>query len=335
MKNNLNILNFDNNVKFIMINKFLNHYILFLTFYNIHYFNSNSFSYFKKIFLDYNYFSYFSFVNSKKNYLFYYIMFKKQNSLMKKKFNLYNSLHPVYYRKKLKKKLTDFNINNLNKVSNTSLLKFINVLNGKKKFRKTILLNRIFFNYLNFNKFKTSKKLSKNIFLNSKLALIKIILKLEYSIFYLLTNTNIVKSFSDLKKLLQMSFLVLNRKPIFKVNYSLKSGDILEFNLNYKMFNYIQKFKDLSLKYTYKLRTKLWFKIKNYNKFKINYNDTKLANSLLKNNILFKNNIPNYLEIDYLSLTIIVLYNSYNFQIYNYSLKKLLVLYLFKLYNWK
>lgn len=335
MKNDLNILNFNNNVKFILVNKLFNYYILFLTFYSVNYLLNNSFNYFKKIFIDYNFFSYFNISNSKKASLYHYIMFKKQNSLMKKKYNLYNSLHPVYYRKKLRKKITDFNINNINSTTSSSILKFINVLSGKKKYRKTILLNRMFFNYLNFNKFKTSKKLSKTIFLNSKLALIRILLKLEYSLFYVITNTNIVKSYSDLKKLLQMSFIFLNRKPVYKTNYNLQPGDVLEFSLNYKMFNYIQKFKDLSVKYTFKLRTKLWFKIKSYSRIKINYNENKLAHSLLKNNILFKNNIPSYLEIDYTTLTIIVLYSSYNYQMYNYSLKKLLVLYLFKLYNWK
>lgn len=334
MENNLNILKFNNNIKFILINKMLNYYILFLSYYAVNYLSINSFNFFKKVFIDYNFFNFFKITNSKYESLFYYIMFKKQNSLMKKKFNLYNSLHPVYYRKKSKKKISDYS-NSEYLYSSNSQCKFLNVLNGKKKFRKTILLNRIFFNYLNFNKFKTSKKLSKNIYLNSKLALIKIILKLEYSIKYIITNTNIIKSFTDLKKLLQMSYVYLNRTPIFKVNYSLKVGDILEFSLNYKLFNYIQKFKDLSLKHTFKLRSKLWFKIRSYSKIKINYNEKKLTNSLLKNNILFKNNIPNYIEIDYLTLTIIMLFNSYNYQIYNYTVKKLLVLYLFKLYNWK
>ena len=332
MEYNLNILKFTNNNKFALINKLINFYAIFLSFYSLNFILNTTFSYFKKIFVDYNFFTFLTFTSSKKNSLYYFIMFKKQNSLMKKKYNLYNSLHPVYYKKRLKKKITD-NTHTLIKFN--SGLKFLNVLNGKKKMRKTILLNRMFLNYLNFNRFKTSTKLSKNIFLNSKLILIKILLNLEYSLFYIITNTNFIKSYTDLKKLLQMSFIFLNRKPIFKVNKILKSGDILEFSLNYKMFNYIFKFKELTLKHIFKLRTKLWFKIKSYNKLKINYNDNKLANRLLTNNLLFKNNIPMYLEIDYITLTIIVLFNSYDYKIYNYSIKKLLVLYLFKLYNWK
>lgn len=335
MENNLNILKLNNNIKFMLLNKVFNYYILFLTYYTVNYLSVNSFNFFKKIFIDYNFFNLFKITNSKHESLFYYIMFKKQNSLMKKKYNLYNSLHPVYYRKKIKKKITDSAITTPYNYTNNYTPKFLNVLNGKKKYRKTILLNRLFFNYLNFNKFKTSKKLSKNIYLNSKLALIKIFLKLEYSIMYIVTNTNIIKSFKDLKKLMQMSFIYLNRVPVYKPNYSLNPGDVLEFTLNYKFFNYIQRFKELSLKHTFKLRSKLWFKIKNYNKLKINYNENKLSNTLLKNNLLFKNSIPTYLEVDYLTLSIVVLYNCYNYQIYNYTIKKLLVLYLFKLYNWK
>jgi len=329
------MLRVKNSLNLVVLNNLINYYMIFMSYFIVNYLLSNTFNFFNRIFINYNFFEYFNLLNNKKAYLFYYIMFKKQNSLMKKKYNLFNNLYPVYFRKKIRKKITSTWNYSLYNYSNAYIYKFLNVLSGKKKYRKTILLNRLFFNYLNFNRFKTSTKLSNNISINSKLIFTKLILKLEYSLMYLITNTNIVKSYKDLCKFLSLSYIYLNRKAIFRDNIVLNSGDIIEFNLNYKLFNYINKFKEFNNKYIYKLRTKLWFKIKNYNRMRINYNDTKITNALLKNNILFKNSIPNYLEIDYITLSIVILYKSLDYKHYNYVIKKLLVVYMFKLYNWK
>ena len=320
---------------YIILNKLINFYIIFIFYFGVQFLLINSFSYFNKVFINLNFFSYFNLSNSKKQHLFNYIMLKKQNSIMKKKYNLYNNLFPLYFKKKLKKSIfKNWNYNVYN-YENHNMSKFINVLNGKKKLKKSILLNRLFYNYLNYKIFKTSKKLTNNINKYSKLFLNIILFNVEYGLKYILINTDLVKSFNDINKFVKLSYLYLNRKLVTSNDIILFQGDIIEFNINYKFYNYIFKFKNFNNKYIYKLRTKLWFKIKNYNKIKVNYNDSKISNVLLKNNLLFKKTIPSYLEIDYLTLSIIILYKTLNYKEYNYTIKKLLVIYMFKLYNWK
>ena len=317
-------------------------------FFYLNFIITNSFNFFKKIFINNNYFTYFNYRSNKKNYLYYYISFKKQNSLIKKKFNFLHNLHPIFYRKNFKKKFNtkrskplNYNISTIKNYSNLKFLlkkqnksEFINTLNGKKKLKKFILNNRKLYKFLNFNLTKSSSKLTKLINFNSKLKNFNILLNMEYSIFNVILSSNIVKSYVDLKHLLSLKMVYLNRKNISNLFTILNTGDIIEFSLSKKIFNYIFYFKTIFNKHILKVKNKIWFKLKLIDKNKLNFNNNTLINSIFKNNIILRTTIPNYLEVDYYSLTLIIIFKNFNIKTYNLNIKKILTIYLFKLYNW-
>jgi hypothetical protein len=326
----------------------LNDYIFFIWFYYLNFSILNSFNFFKKIFLNNNYFNFFNLKNNKKLYIYYYVMFKKQNSLMKKKFNYLHNLHPVFFKKKnFKKKFVNSPLKNKNVkllrsyyilkliLKKKNGMKSFDSLHGKKKLKKTILRNRKLYKFLNFNTFKTSQKLSKSIRNSSKVKVFNHLLNLEYSLFNVILNTHIIKSYEDLRILTNTSHVFLNRNVVHNLNTVLNVGDLVEFVLTSKFFNYISYFKNIFKKHIMKVRNKIWHKLKTKNKSKLDFNKNSLINSVFKDNVLFNNNIPNYLEVDFYSLSIIVLIKNLKFKSLNINIKKILVVYLFKLYNWK
>jgi len=275
-------------------------------------------------------------------------MFKKQNSLLKKKFNYLHNLHPIFYKKNLKKKINNnyqnklFNYNILKtfanlkyKVKRQNKFKFINTLNGKKKIKKFILLNRKLYKFLNFNLLKTSIKLSKQITFLSKFKQFNRILKLEFSLFNIVLNSNFIKSYFDLIKLIKLNIIYINRININNLFFILNINDIVEFNISNKFYNYIFYFKNIFSKHLIKIKNKLWFKLKLIDKNKLDFNKNLLVNNLFKNNLLSKINIPSFIEVDYFTLSIIIIYKNFNLIELNLNFKKILIIYLFRLYNWK
>lgn len=274
-------------------------------------------------------------------------MFKKQNSLLKKRFNYLHNLHPIFYKKNLKKKINidSFKNKKIKLLKSLYTIKFllkkntkhnnINTLNGKKKLKKVILTNRALYNFLNYNSFKTAKSLSTHISKKSKLKNLSNLLSLEYSTFNIILNSNLIKSYTDLTILSSAKSIFLNRIPLKNLNKELKVGDVIEFYLSKKIYNYIIYFKELITKYIIKTKNKLWYKLRLKDKNKLDYNKNNLINNVFKNNFLFKSYIPNYIEVDYYTLSILIITKSFNFNSYTLNIKKILVLYLFKLYNWK
>lgn len=275
-------------------------------------------------------------------------MFKKQNSLLKKKFNYLHNLHPIFYKKNLKKKLKLVDLKNkkIKLIKNLYTLKFllkkkknkisgIDTLNGKKRLKKVILTNRKLYNFLNNNMFKTSTKLNKYISKKSKLKNLHNLLSLEYSTFNIILSSNIIKSYTDLSILVKQKCIFVNRLNLKNLNSELNTGDIIEFYLNKKFYKYITYFRNVVSKHLIKIRNRIWYKLRLKNKNKLDYNQSNLLNNVFKNNYIFKPFIPNYIEVDYYSLSIIIIMKSFNFQSYNLNIKKILVIYLFKLYNWK
>ena len=93
--------------------KFIYSYFNFIFYFNsIFFYFLNNFlnSNFLNIFLNFNYFNILKLSNYKKNYLFYYINFKKQNSLLKKKYIPTSNLNPIFFRKNIKSKILNTNL---------------------------------------------------------------------------------------------------------------------------------------------------------------------------------------------------------------------------------
>ena len=337
---NLNIFKL-NTFKYIYIylNFFNNLIIFFFLFFNNFFFNNN-----KTLFLNFNFLFFFNLKNNKKNYLFYYIYFKKQNSLLKKKYNYINSLNPIFFKtdniKLINKSFSNFKNNyflkkiNILKLSNFNFSNtdYYNLLNGKKKLKKTILNNRNYYMFLNFNNLKNSYKLTKNIKLKSKLRINNRLLSFEYSLINILINSHLVKSFNDINFLLSSNLIYVNRVCFNKKNVILNLNDLIEISISNKFYNYLYYFRFILEKNILKLRLKIWFKIKN--KLFLDFNKKIFVNRLFKSISNYNLIFLNYLEVDFFSLSIFIINKNLNLFNFNLILKKLLVLYLFRLYNW-
>lgn len=293
------------------------------------------------------YFNMFIKKNNKFFYLHSYLMFKKKNLLFKKKFNYLKTLHPLFFKNFFKKRIRPINLLKKNNYlikqyyflkilnNNVKYSKFNESLNGKKKFLKTIFKNRKLLNFLNFLNYRNSNKLSNYILNQNKCQLNNRILNIEYSLMHVCLNTNLVKNRQDLIFLLKNNQIFLNRSRILNKYTILNINDILEFTLKYKYFNYVFLFKKLFNKHILKIKNKLWFKLRLKNKNKLEFQDKNFINKIYKYNLIQKINIPQYLEVDYSLLTLIILYKNFDLNLVNINIKKILSIYLFRLYNWK
>jgi hypothetical protein len=267
-------------------------------------------------------------LNNKYSYLAYYLKFKKQNSILKKKYNFVNIVNPVYFKSgnNSKNKINNLFIKNSNGSTKYS------VVNGKKKLKKIILKNRLYYSFLHNYIFKNSKKLSNNIDFTKKNSINNILLNFQYSIINLIQSLNLFKTFLDIKQLFNNKIVYVNRKQILNTKKSMQIGDVIEFNISFKLYCYLNKAKHGLNKQISKLKNKLWFKVKgNYNR-KLDINTDFQVNKLIgkTNNYL---SILNYLEVDYFSLTCILIFKNLNLLNVSLKIKKILVVYLFKLYN--
>lgn len=288
-------------------------------------------------------------------------MFKKQNSLLKKNFNNLANLHPIFFKKNnffknIKnlaantKSNSTFSIKNLTSLNHTvlpslvNLNKFgaqaINSFHGKKKLKKIIFLNRKVYNNLYNNTFLKAKRLNENITTTSKLSISQILLNFEFMLFNIILSSNLVKSFSDLKLLMFKNNIFLNRTLVKNLNTQINSKgsySIIEINISNKFFNYLNYCTTTLASSLFKLKSKLWYKTRfrsNHNK-KNAFNNSLLLNKLAVSNTLFKSKIPNYMEVDFVTLTIAVVSKQFDLKNMNINVKKFLVLYFFRLYNWK
>jgi len=179
-KKHNNILNFftlpNSNISI----KYLFNFFILFNFFYIHFKYLNLFNFFNKVYIKFNYIFLLNILNSKKEYLFYYIQFKRQNGLLKKQYKFINNLHPIFFKKKNKKKiilrksitsnrlLKKFEKFKLLKLRRDKISKGFTTVHIKKHLRKAILTNRSYYNYLTNYIFKKSKTLDKNIFIKSK-----------------------------------------------------------------------------------------------------------------------------------------------------------------------
>ena len=113
-----------------------------------------------------------------------------------------------------------------------------NILKGKKKFKKTLLLNKKLYKFLTFNIFKTLRRLKKHVRIKSKLKILQNLLSFEYSMPYIILSSNIVKSFSDLKIFDKISLYEL----LYRVEFTFR--EFKEYNKG-SLIYYSDEYKDI------------------------------------------------------------------------------------------
>ena len=270
---------------------------------------------------NFNFVEFFQKVN--KNYIFQkhdyinnYIKFKNKFGFFKK----ISSVKNVFLQKNNIFKNT--NIDYINKLPFNNNLSFKNFDFAERK--------------LSF--FKNNRKILKNIFKKNKKIefymnrFLKKISKVkfsnylnifEFSIINVLLNSNFFLNKNDIFFFIKNKFVFVNNKIVSNGNYVLKNGDVVNICFNkYYYFLYRKYLNNLTLNLN---KYNNFYKKNNFNL----KNDFNFVNKI----IFLKNDVPNYLEVDYISMSLILLYN--NVSNYNCFDLKLLNGFLKRLNTWK
>lgn len=354
----LNPLNFFYFFKFL---KLLKHFFFFY-FIIFSHFKTNKLS--KLIFVNFRFLNFFQIKNNFKNYLFYYIYFKKKNSLLKKKYNYLKNINPIRFRhkfrrrrkvkftfrfrkkilKRMKNKVKQKKSSNFNRllVKTLDYLKFFKkrktkyshpFLRCNKKIKKTLSINRVFYDFLNYNEFNKFKTRKKDIYLKTQRNINYILLDFEFNIINILLNSSLIRSYQDAKFLVKKKLIYVNRTLLGNFKYTTKLNDIIELIYSLKFFHYFHYFKKIVKKKMFKFRIRIWFRVR-YKRQKLEYFRKNIyLNRLFKSITFFRFKFFNYYEIDFFSFTLFIIKKDLNLFNINIILKKLLVVYLFRLYN--
>lgn len=292
------------------------------------------------IFLNYSFYRLYL-INDKYSYLFNYILLKKQNSFLKKKINLFNNFYSMTQKNNrlwerkvtLNYDLTYF-INqykiDADLFSNLDCQKLVDL---KKKLKKTILDNRKIFRRLSFNKSTRSQHITNFISFFGKKKLWQNIHNFEFRIINILLGSGLLRSYQDGLYLLRLKGVYINRILVKNSNYIVKKGDCVELIYSKLYFLYLLKFKYICEKNIMKIRTKIWIKFKNKHSL-TTHNEDNILNIYI-NNWLLKYSIPLYLEVDYFTLSIVVVANLKNVHELSFFFRRFFTFYLYRLYNWK
>jgi hypothetical protein len=274
------------------------------------------------------------------------IAFKKKSGFLKKKtklknflllrlnnlknFRLFNSL--TKKNKFLKNNMNIFN-SRLFSVKTThhhDINKFIDL---KKKWYKIFINNRTLLkSFLNIKKNKQFQ-LNKTFYKLIKRDIKVNVLKSEFSLSNILIRSKFILTQTEANFFLKNNFIFVNGLCITNPHYTIQLNDVVNiiFFKNYFFFfktNFNQK-----LRLTYALGYRLW----RLNRFKNNFykqSPTGIPEWVYKVSFFYED-VPSFIEVDYLTLSLAIVCLPYKFQDFNYFFTKFLNLYLLRLYNWK
>lgn len=152
-----------------------------------------------------------------------------------------------------------------------------------------------------------------------------------------LTLVNVLKglklflSYKDIVYYIKMQGIKINLINFAHQNLTLNSGDIIQFNIKSELNLYMLKRNKIFRKYLRKIKPRL-FKLHRSNKDPHKMS-TKLYPKWVLKFILFKEKRLKFIEIDFSTLTFIVVYLPKNFFFFNDSFIPT-SLYIYRLYNW-
>ena len=283
--------------------------------------------------INFNFIDYVNFISYKRNAiksskLHDIIKLKKSSSILKKKndfkyliLNYVNFLKNNYEKEKNSKKI-NFHSYGLD-TKNLDYSKKIKLF-----FKDNRLLLKDFFNIKYYRKFSFSK----NIIKISNFNKFNMLYNLENNLVNVLMKSDFFLSEKDCVWYIRNSLISVNFKIINKTNYTIKVNDIINVcYTNYYFENYKNTFNN-TLNNLYKINLKIW-----------SLNKNRITNSKQKENYplwiddykFFKKDVPLNIEVDYTTMSIIILDYNLDFNSITYYNIKFINLYLNRLYNWK
>lgn len=155
----------------------------------------------------------------------------------------------------------------------------------------------------------------------------------EYNIVNILVRSNFFFNHKDCSWFLKNGYISLNGKVLISEKTVLKPLEIV--NVSYSNYFYFYYRKNLNdcLNNLYRFNKKIW-KINQKKKNYLVKNTEKYSNWIYRS-IYIKNDIPVFIEVDYISMTLVMLNYTFNVNYVDYYNLKFLNLYLNRLYNWK
>jgi ribosomal protein S4 len=136
------------------------------------------------------------------------------------------------------------------------------------------------------------KKLSKINFLN-------FLNTFEFSIVNVLLNSGFFLNKNDIFYFIKNKYIYINNKVITNINYEINKGDVVSLCYNkYYFFLYRKYLNNLNLN------------LNKYNNFFKKSSNLKNDFNFINKVIFIKSDIPNYLEVDYSSMSLILLYKN-------------------------
>lgn len=265
------------------------------------------------------------------------ISLKKKTSLIKKNTDLkYIDLNRSFLNKE--NFINNFHLNKTNKKANNLNYFYNNFnksidLNKKTKmlFNDNRKIIKNLFNLKYYRKFSLNKNLKKICNFNKK----DFIYNYNNSLFSILLKSDFFFSKFDCIWFIKNGFISVNSIVTKNKNLILKIYDTINIiNSSYYYSFYKLYFSNL-LSNIYKVNLKFWSinknKYRNTDSKKITLNYPKW----IENYKYFKKDIPQFLEIDYISMTVVIINLNLKFKQFDYFDFKFINLYLNRLYNWK
>lgn len=207
----------------------------------------------------------------------------------------------------------------------------------KKFFFKTLIKSRNFLKHFFFlTKRERQSKITKTINVTKNNYLFKNCVY-EYTLLNLVLRSHICLFVSDALKLIKNNFVYINGRLVTDYNLIISEGDCIQFKTHTLLYKYILFSKKI-------LKKKLsFFRLNSWKFFKQKFFKQKQQLKTKKRKTpkyiflfyLFKLDIPKFLEVDYLTLSIYFLKKLDSFKNSTYYLNKLFSFKLFSLYNFK
>lgn len=282
--------------------------------------------------------------------------FKQKTGFLKKEFNFDSTvlfrLHPIKFD--FNKQLFEFKEEDdfisedevsKNRLNNCYFNNFLKI-NEDADFEKNNMIYKtfdmhkknhfLFFKNRNILRYFLKSKLNRQFKFNKfvknliKKPMFNFVYLFEYKLINILIKSQFFFNHRDANFFIKNNFVYVNGFVVNNPNYLIKPFDVLSLSFNkYYYFFYRKSLNDVSNTLN-KISTKVW-RSKN-RAIKINY--LNYYSNWIFNSMYFKEDVPKFLEVDYIAMTIFLLYLPINHHEFDYYNLKFLNCYLTRLYNW-
>ena len=270
------------------------------------------------------------------------VNFKKQSIFFKKTINknlfLLNFLDTFKYEDQM---IVDNSIGKVNSNNKEVFVHNLNYVDLNKTFYKDV--DYVSFDYryklnkyvndnrslcLSFFKYNLKRKFKKNKFFSKlvKLPFNFFLNSFEFSLSNILLRSSFFFNYRDIMFFINNNYFFLNGSLVKNVNQVMNINDIFFLSFNkYYFFHYKYVINNV-----YNNN-----KVSNYIFKKNQSNKLDVVPLWLLNTFYVKEDLPNYLEVDFLTLSLKIIYKPFYYNEYNFMFFKLLNFYQKRLYNWK